>query len=242
MRHILLGALLAALSIQLSHAVEDEATKALGDARAFADAGQHAKALERHEWYHENALRVDRAQYGVRLSFALSDWKELADKYPPALASLKAIRDRDAKALEDGTAKAILFNDVVSINETLDEVPATIALFKRLDTKQPALAQKCFAYAREELLARGEAEIFAKYAGDFMTYLAQEIARHNHTAKTYKEQKVMMAERLIENSKEELITTTLQLADMATKQGHADTAAKLKELTFESFPDPRLKP
>ncbi|MCW1923976.1 hypothetical protein OKA05_15520 [Luteolibacter arcticus] len=242
MRLLHLGALLAALSIQLSHAVEDEATKALQDARAFADSGQHAKALERHEWYHENALRIDPAEYGVRLSFALSDWKELADKYPPALASLKAIRDRDAKALEDGTAEATLFNDVLSINETLGEDPSTIALFKRLDAKQPALAQNCFLYAREDLLAQGDADLFTKYAGDFITYLTEEIARHNDAARIYKEQKLAMVEELIEDSKETLITTTLQLADMAAKQGHADTATKLKELTFKSFPDPRLKP
>jgi hypothetical protein len=69
-----------------------------------------------------------------------------------------------------------------------------------------------------------------------------QIAAHNNTAESYREQKIMMAERMIKRSEEQLITTTLQLADMTTKQGHADTAAKLKAITFKSFPDPRLKP
>lgn len=43
-----------------------------------------ARAFFRSEfvWFHEHALEVDRAYRGVRLSFALAFWLELAEQYP----------------------------------------------------------------------------------------------------------------------------------------------------------------
>src|SRR5690349_9740269 len=61
--------------------------------------GNFQEALMRYVWYHEHALEYDRAVYGVRLSFALSYWKELADVYPPALVALKQMRDNKTKIL-----------------------------------------------------------------------------------------------------------------------------------------------
>ena len=55
--------------------------------------GNYESALQKHLWYHRNALKHDGAQYGVRLSFALSDWADLASKYPPALTALLKERD-----------------------------------------------------------------------------------------------------------------------------------------------------
>src|SRR4051794_4253621 len=46
--------------------------------------GSHADALAKFLWFHHNALRHDQAFGGVRLSFALSYWLELAGAYPPA--------------------------------------------------------------------------------------------------------------------------------------------------------------
>lgn len=238
----LLLAALALITLPAAHAKDDEADKALGDARAFTDSGEYAKALERHEWYHKNALRINRAQYGVRLSFALSDWKDLADKYPPALASLKAIRDADVKELEAGTGKPETFHDVVSINEKLGEEAASVALFKSLDAKQPALAKKCFSRADKTLLNQGEVELFTKYGGGFVSYLEGEIANHEHVVAMMKSTAVPMSARSIKNSDERLVATTLELVALATKQGDATTVTKLKTLAFKSVPDPRIKP
>lgn len=239
----LLLAALAVLTLPASHARDDEADKALEAARDFADAGEYAKALERHEWYHKNALRINPAQYGVRLSFALSDWKELADKYPPALASLKAIRDADVKELEAGTGNRENFHDVVSINERIGEEAATVTLFKSLDAKQPALAKQCFDTVGETLLNQGEVQLFTKYGGDFVTYLEGEISQHDHMVKMIKSTAGHpMPEHSIKNTDNRLVTTTLKLVALATKQGDTGTATKLKTLAHKSVPDPRIKP
>src|ERR1044072_6141550 len=65
----------------------------LQDANADTRAGQFEDALAKHLWYHRNALKHSPAQGGVRLSFALSYWHNLATKYPPAMTALKAERD-----------------------------------------------------------------------------------------------------------------------------------------------------
>src|SRR4051812_22582627 len=75
-------------SLQKSYTAAD-VERALEDAEKFAREGKYQQALERHIWYHENALKYDQAQFGVRLSFALSDWAELGKVYPPAKVALR---------------------------------------------------------------------------------------------------------------------------------------------------------
>ncbi len=65
----------------------------------------------------------------------LSAWKELADKYPPAMDKLKSMRDKKTKLIEDGKCNHSLFHEVASINETLCEASKTVELFRILDQK-----------------------------------------------------------------------------------------------------------
>ena len=44
---------------------------------------RYAEALERFLWFHDHALEHNPGMAGVRLSFALSYWKNLGDVYPP---------------------------------------------------------------------------------------------------------------------------------------------------------------
>lgn len=135
----------------------------------------------------------------MRLSFALSDWKRLGEKYPPALVSLKTIRDEGAAALAAGTATREIFHDVSSINREIGEDGLTVAIFKRLHSDHPELAKKCFRVAQDTLIEKGEIDLFLHYAGDltrvtiYLTHLADEVeCRHErrttpprNTARSY---------------------------------------------------------
>jgi hypothetical protein len=217
---------------------EDEATKALKDAQAFARAGEFEKALERHEWYHANALSIRQAQYGVRLSFALSYWKQLGDKYPPALASLTNLRDQGSQAALDGKAAPELFHDVVSINRTLKEEAKSVTLFKTLAEKQPDFAKKCFRYMDDTLVDVGELELFEKYSGDLVGYLKRKIDSHERLVGMIRARPG--SEQSIKSFEEKLVTLTVTLSDHAMKNGNTDLAAKLKQMTAEVISDPRL--
>jgi hypothetical protein len=228
------------LTLSIIHAEDDEAEKALKTARTFTDAGDFAKALERHEWFHNNALRINPAFSGVRLSFALSDWARLADMYPPALASLQATRDSGAKGLEAGKAGPFIFQEVQSINEVLGAVPQTIALFKTLDRKNPDLAEKCFIFIKEILLDQGETDLFTRYAGDLVTFLKLQIVDHDFFTSRMKILNVPGMESLVKDKDDALVTLAIKLADIAAKKGDAATAAQLKKIASKTVSDPRL--
>ena len=89
----------------------------LQEARTDAMAKRYEDALAKHLWFHQNALKHEPALYGVRLSFALSYWEKLGNKYPPALASLKAVRDEARQAVTTVKPKEAkeLFHDFIAI-------------------------------------------------------------------------------------------------------------------------------
>ena len=139
----------------------------LSEARDDADAGRLAVALAKHVWFHDRALEYQPGQYGVRLSFALGGWKDLADEYPPALAALKAARDRaEADAGDDPVIvpfQANPFHDAVALNAALGEEARTVALFTKLDAGNPPLAARFADLARPALIRAERYDLAGKY-------------------------------------------------------------------------------
>lgn len=135
----------------------------LNEARDDARQGKHETALAKHVWYHENALSIDLAQTGVRLSFALSDWQQLGAAYPPALAKLKSIRDKQEKLLLEEQGDLNSFVDMSAINRTLDDLGKTKKVFEELDAKNPKLAAQVFEQAKPALLEAKAYKLFMKY-------------------------------------------------------------------------------
>lgn len=135
----------------------------LTEAERDARAGRHALALQKHVWFHTHALAIEPAQYGVRLSFALSSWKDLADAYPPALAELKKQRDAAGERVLAGKKTREWFHDYQSINEVLDENAKTVQLFERLDKEQPKLAREVFEIAKDAVIPAKKYELAARY-------------------------------------------------------------------------------
>ena len=70
-------------------------------------------------WFHEHALEVDRAYRGVRLSFALAFWLELAEQYPPALTEFQRKLNEKTTRLSGGELSRDLFNDIEAMNECI---------------------------------------------------------------------------------------------------------------------------
>ncbi|SKB03620.1 hypothetical protein SAMN02745166_03858 [Prosthecobacter debontii] len=151
----------------------DVAGKAFDDAKRLFKDGHYSEALERHEWFHEHALEFKSSYYGVRLSYALRHWKELADVYPPAMDSLISIRDRDTQRLLDGNGSPQLLHDVDSMNDALEQTDATLALFRRLETAHPELARQSFAYI-DRLCLRSDPALFRRHCSDPVSFYRQQ--------------------------------------------------------------------
>lgn len=159
--------------LNVVQAADPSPSKVLEEARQLAAEGKYAEALEKHLWYHENALRIEPAQVGVRLSFALNDWIKLGEKYPKASEALVAIRDRNADRLSKGEGDVRLFQDTASINQYLGEPKRTVDVFKSKKAKNPALARQAYALAEEALVAAGEYKICSEYLTNPMQRLAE---------------------------------------------------------------------
>jgi len=103
--------------------------RSLDRAEQFRSDGKYEQALKEHIWYHKNALRYDPAQYGVRLSFALSDWAELGQVYPPALHALRSIRNETLTTYTKNPSESLMFGEVMSIDLALNDWQSVKSLF-----------------------------------------------------------------------------------------------------------------
>jgi hypothetical protein len=131
---------------------EDDPRQVLREARDFAKSGAHAEALQKYIWFHEKALSHDRSWYGVRLSYALREWAQLGDLYPPARSAMESIRSANVRALREGSLDQELFHDVESINTVLGELDQTSALFAEIAQLDREFAGKCFHSALPALI------------------------------------------------------------------------------------------
>lgn len=139
------------------------ATDRLHAAHIAAHEGRHEFALAEYVWFHHHALEVEPSLYGVRLSFALSHWKELGEAYPPARLALTEIRDAKTATLLAAGGDKELFIDVCAINEYLDEPRATHALFIELEGRRAELAWAVAHDVLEVMVAVGDFSRAAQY-------------------------------------------------------------------------------
>jgi hypothetical protein len=139
---------------------EPDPQRILQEARSYARNGRHAEALKRHLWFHDHALKYQPSLYGVRLSFALSDWRRLGSRYPPALEELKKVRDEAADRVRGGEGDRKVFHDAfhdfVAINRVLDDEDRTVELFAWLDAHFPNRAREVIDIAQPVLMKAKE--------------------------------------------------------------------------------------
>ena len=112
-------------------------------ALSAADAGRHEEALQEYIWFHEHALELEPALYGVRRSFALAYWADLGKRYPAARDALVDTRDRKVASLRLGLRFRDSFRDVAAINHYLVDPACTANLFATLANTDDAFACQC---------------------------------------------------------------------------------------------------
>ncbi len=226
------------MTANIGHA-SDETHQALDAARALRVAGNYAEALERHEWFHANAVRINPACRGIRLSFALGDWIKLGDVYPPALASMKRIRDEGIACLKAGGGDVALFEDVAAINQQLLEISLTVSLFRQLHEESSSIAEQAFDKVAEMLLDAEEYGLFSSYAGDLEMFLASRIEWHLTIVENFR-QNIPDPEQGIKMCEAGLVQLTLQLTNLARSQNSLALATRLQSMTASLVADARL--
>lgn len=209
--------------------------------------GEFKKVLERHIWYHNHALEYNPGLTGVRLSFALSDWKKLADMYPPALRAMQKIRDNKTKEVARN-ASSDLFMDVAALNRTLGEDGKTVDLFKTLDAKQPEVAAACFQQAKPALFAANQYGTIRKYLGDPVKAFDNILKMYNtmgslssiavpNESANFKALRDSTLHKVIANK---LITESMQLIQYAVAINDMKSAKEIQKKALALVKDDRL--
>lgn len=210
------------------------------DTKALIKQGQHEKALERTLWFHDNALEHEPSMSGVRLSFAMGDWMDLAEKYPPALKAMHKVRDEKTLKLKSGEGNFNLFMDVNAFNRTLKEEDKTIALFRLLDEKQPDLAKTCWIIAKQLVIKNKDYDLADKYLGNLLTEFdmvkeryESNTARNDKNRPSYNHLKSFNENRFVEQ--------TLLLIETAKALEESDTAKEIHKRALGLLDDRRLR-
>ena len=136
------------------------------EATEDARQGNYELALAKRLWYHDNALQVGTGQTGVRLSFALNEWLELGEDYPPALEEMKRRRDELETRMRDPNRVRVRFADFQefeSFNDVLREDERTVELFKWLHETSPDDARRAFRSAKKALINQKELKLINQY-------------------------------------------------------------------------------
>jgi hypothetical protein len=150
----------------------------LREARAAAQAGDHALALENYERFFDRALHdqgEDNNYYGVRLSYCLDEWARLGEKYPAARERLEA-KATQALASFEATSDREKFHDFQSIRDHLGQEDVVFAQFVQYHHSNPELAKLALSLMWNRLVEAKRWDICSAYLGDYQSKYERALA------------------------------------------------------------------
>lgn len=211
----------------------------LREAQDDFKAGRYQDALDRHVWYHDNALKLDKGQAGVRLSFALSYWMELGKAYPPALEKLKSIQNGLETQLSAGKGDAQQFQDYSAINKPLKEVKRTSDIFILLDEKYPAQAKMVFHVALPALVTTKEYALCGKYLQTDKFY--QSAVENFRSMLKFESEHPRVGSKNFSFAKQSFPNSCCTLVALLVKNNRLDEAKKVAADAAKEFDDADFK-
>lgn len=234
---ILFAVLLVTLT---TSARADDMQQYLVDTNKMIRAGEHKEALERCLWFHEHALEHDPGMSGVRLSFALSYWKNLGEVYPPAKVAMVEVRDRVTKEVTAKTDQFALFQETAALNRTLNEDDKTVALFELIDQTQPKSARQYWFAAKDVVIAAKKYDLAKKYMGTLAEAFDRIKENYNLNVKLYDNPQINK-DNLKKYNENRLVTESTQLIEVLLALGDAKAAAEIQTNALAIYDDARLR-
>lgn len=127
-------------------------------------------ALLKLVWFHENACRYGDDYYGVRLSYALDSWYELAQVYEPAAEALESAGSVAKNHVLNQFDVFDKFHDFESINRVLNRTDDTLEFFLFLHKEDKETAEEVFSLAQPYLLETKQYALCGEYIDPEMNY------------------------------------------------------------------------
>ena len=137
---------------------QPEPNQSCSDVLQAADAdrrdGRFYESLQKFEWFFENS-RYERGMGGVRLSFALGYWMELATIYQPAMKAFLTLRDRTTDRCRKSVGDFNAFHELSALNRYLGDDERTVSLFLDIARANHDAAARIYHVAEPLLVSRG---------------------------------------------------------------------------------------
>lgn len=215
------------------------ASKILNEARQDRTERRYGQALQKHIWFHQNALKYNIGMGGVRLSYALADWLELAKVYPPALEAMKAEAiDAEQRVLAGDISRIDLFHDVVSINQTLNQDEKSVELFKKIAATEPQDAKIMLIFVTPQLIAAKEYELMRKFTDPResirMTFLSYD------SLNSFMEENGNSAIKKYDSAEEHLKQSAANLVALLSVLGETGLASEIRDSALRKSSSEKL--
>lgn len=238
---LILNCIMAPIGCKDHADTESDMQKYLGDTQALVREGKHKEALDRFVWFHDHALEHRPAMYGVRLSFAMTYWKQLGDVYPPAITAMKKIRDDKTALIAKGKGDRSLFHDVTALNRTLEEDGKTVDLFRKLDQEQHDMAKQCWSIAKGVIIKAKAYDLAGMYIGigDLVGEFGKVKATFDRTKAMYEDENI--GEHLKSFNENNFVNETLLLIDVALALKDVEAAKEIQSEALMILDDDRLR-
>lgn len=149
--------------------------KAYMDAQEALNNQDYERAHQQYDWLFEHAEKIEPSFRGVRVSFGLSSWLEVAKHYPPAM---KRLLDLHQQALlrYHQTYECQVFRDFARLSHYLEKQGDVLKEFERVAQSDTSQAKDVFYWAYDCLVADKQWSICAQYLGEKMIHHKYDLA------------------------------------------------------------------
>jgi len=205
--------------------------------KAFEDKA-YAIALEKYQWFFENAIKIRPSLYGVRLSYCLIEWAELSKEHPPAKDALIQLKEKSLK-LFHGNLSREHFHEYSSIAEYLGDSKEVFREFLRIHESDTKLAATLFPYVYEYCAEHAMWEICKKYWGDGKKQYESALHIFDHVVEFSKQRTNEISETAFDSFKKETIWILTALKNANATNEYMDLLStlesNLKERNMENL-------
>jgi len=220
----------------LSESDGDDHFRELG---ALAEAGKYKEALDKHIWFHE-ASKEFSGMGGVRLSYALDLWMDLAGKYEPAMDGFLALRTSLQEKLFEGVGDSGDFHDLSAINQTLGDSEDTVRVFMTLHDQFPDQAKRVYHIAEKLLVENKYYDVCAIYLVDAKKKYAH--IQHMHEMNVdIANKNPDMGDEFDQYTKDSYVSEVCQLIEILVALKRNDEAADIQRSALTYFDDEAIR-
>lgn len=202
--------------------------------------GNYKEAMKRNIWYQKNAVSVGKENIAVAMTETYSNWLNLANQYAPAKVYLVFRRDSLSNSLRAKSGVSNDFWEVCRINRILGERKLTIALLKEINDKDHLNAEKCWIFAKEDLMKEKKYQLLSKFLKDPKSLYNGYVEFYKMTNNLVNERGIAK-EQLLKSTADIFVKDNLDLVEFAKAMNNLKLAKEIQTDALTHVDDERLR-